>query len=217
MKSIRNKLLSLYLSDNIQESSNINPLKKYKQTALRQFINSIGLDWKVLNGKQKRKWADTKRYKDFKKMMKIKKIADESDIRETFILEHYTTFIQNFKDFGDETVINEQEVLSFFQILNHIEESYLVERTQNIKIYRQKTYKNRGKYRNKSQRAQLLKSIASSAVNRGAIISGGESDILFKGGRKHAQRALGSGKLMIKRKVGSPSGLKYHRKSFRVY
>lgn len=216
MKSIKHKLLSLYLLDTLQESERINPLKKYKQTALRQFINSIGLDWKVLNGKQKIKWANTKRYKDFKKLMKIKKIADEANIEETFIFEHYNTFMQDFIDCGDDSIINEEEVLSFLEILKNIEESYLLESVSRIKIYRQKMYKNRGSYRNKSQRTQAMRAMASSAINRGASISTGEGDVMFRGGKRHAQRALGSGKIMIKRKVKSSPGFS-HRKTFRVY
>lgn len=204
MRSLKEKLLRSYYNAQLLEYTV--KQQRGKATALRQFIASIGLDYRDLTRKQIDRWADTKRYKDFKKVMKIKKISDEANVEENFILENYNFFLENFVDNGQEEV-DSAEMLNFLQILENIVKA---------KIYRQKRAGKRGSYRTKQERESRLKGEITGAVNAGAIIDRGEGDPLFASGHR-AFRALGSNKVMIKRKKSSKSGLKFHKKTYKAY
>lgn len=206
MYSLKEKLLQSYYKDSFFTEHTIAELRG-KRTALRKFISSIGLDYRQLTRKQVNKWADTKRYKDFKKGLKIKKIADEANVEEGFILENYNVFIENFIDNGNEQEIDSEEVLCFLSILEGLAK---------IKTYTQKRIGRRGGYSSKQEREARMKNTIINAVNAGAIIDRGEGDPLFASGRR-AFKALGSNKVMIKRKKPSKSGLKFHRKTYKVY
>lgn len=177
-----------------------------KATPLRNFIASIGLDYRDLTRKQIDRWADTKRYKDYKKGLKIKKIADEANVEENFIIENYRVFIDNFIDNGNEEEIDSEEVLSFLSILEAVK----------IKTYSQKHIGGRGHYSSKQEREARMKRNIIDAINSGAIIDRGEGDPLFASGHR-AFKSLGSNKVMIKRKRPSKSGIKFHRKTYKVY
>lgn len=204
MRSLKEKLLQSYYNDYLLEYTI--KQQRGKATALRQFIASIGLDYRDLTRKQIDRWADTKRYKDFKKGLKIKRIADEANVEESFIVENYNFFIENFVDNGREEEIDSEEVLSFLSILE----------AAKIKTYSQRHIGKKRSYRTKQEREADLKSQIIGAVNTGAIIDRGEGDPMFASG-KRAFKSLGSGKVMIKRKSSSKSGLKFHRKTYKVY
>lgn len=204
MRSLKEKLLQSYYNSYLLEYTVRE--QRGKSTALRQFLASIGLDYRDLTRKQIYRWADTKRYNDFKKGLKIKRIADEANVEESFILENYKFFIENFVDNGSEEEIDSEEVLSFLSILE----------AAKIKTYAQKHIGGRGHYSSKQEREARMKNDIIDAVNSGAIIDRGEGDPLFASGQR-AFKSLGSNKVMIKRKRPSKSGLKFHRKTYKVY
>ena len=209
MSTFKEKLIRSYMKESMFFEYTTQELKA-KQTPLRNFIRSIGLDHKDLTRKQMLKWANTKRYKDFKKLAKIKRMADEANVQETVILENFWLFIENFDLDDNDEIISEKEALNFI---------YILEAIPKIKIYRYHSAK-RGPYKSAAEREKARKELQTAAVNRGGIVSGGEGDIIFKGGKKHYHRALGANKLMIRsfagtsKKTGAP---KYRRKTYKVY
>ena len=202
--TLKQKLIEKYLLKQHTESY----LQEARATPLRKFIASIGLDYTKLNPKQMRKWAMSKRYKDYKAMGKIKRIAAEANVQETIILENYNFFLSNFYiDEQNDYEITKEEVISFIKIFEAIPK---------IKIFRYKSAK-RGPYKNKMERMANLKQVALNAINRGGIISSGEGDVIYKKAKK-VRTALGSDKMMIRQKFITKSGTPiYHHKAYKAY
>lgn len=200
---LKEKLLSKYfISEEISEESKLTPLRK--------FVDSIGLDWTKMNRKQMTRWSNTKRYKDYFALMKIKKLADASNIKESFVFDNYQFFISNFAlDIQKETEITKEEAISFIQIMEAIS-------PPKVKFYKGGK---RGHYKSLEQRKQTLKNRVLSTVNTGGVVSSGEGQILFAGtGKrgKHAKKTLGANRILLKTKVRTPTGMRYHRKVYQT-
>ena len=197
-------------------------LKKHKLTPLRLFIRSIGLDYNKMPRKKLIKWSSTKRYKDFFALHKIKKIADEANIKECIILDNYEIFINNFKlNLDEEFTITESEVLSFIDILEYVANTTppkpKVVKLKPPKILRYTKHQKRGKYKSKGQRLSALKKTTLSVLGSGGLVSGAEGQVIFSGGKgKHSKRTLGSNRILIKKKVRTPTGMRYHRKVYQT-
>lgn len=76
MSRFKQRLYSVYLNNSLLEG-------EYKKTPLRRFVFSIGLDWQKLDRKKYLNIAKTKRFKDWKKLDKIEKIATEANSKKT--------------------------------------------------------------------------------------------------------------------------------------
>lgn len=200
---LKEKLLSEYL--------NYDFVFEDKSTPLRRFVDSIGLDHTKMNRKQMDKWARTKRYKEFFGLMKIKRIADEANIKESVIFYNLDLFLSNFEpNLSEETTITEEETLNFLKILE------VAMTPPPVKLY-SKTGK-RGKYKSLSQRKSILKQHILNTVNKGGSVSLG-GGILFAGtGKhsKHAKKALTKGRVLLKKRVRTPIGMRYHRKVYQT-
>ena len=199
-KNSQFKLLECYFRDELNEAVK-------KLTPLRRFVLSIGLDFNKLSNKQMRKWSSTKRYKSFLKMYKLKKIADYTN-KEKEVNEDLSFFYDNF-ECSDEEIITESDALSFLSVM----EAY------RLKVPKPKIYKlnvgGRGKYKSLEKRKTSLQQNVIHAVQSGGIVSDAPGSSIYSGLYKHSKhgtRALGQNKVIIKRKVTTPTSIRYHRK-----
>lgn len=199
-ESLLHKLNETYFNDELNEAHK-------KLTPLRRFILSIGLDFNKLTNKQMRKWSSTKRYKTYLKLYKLKKLADFTN-KEKEVNENLEFFFENFIC-QDEEIINENDTLSFLQVL----EAYRL-KVPAPKIYKLKVG-GRGKYKSLQQRKSNLQQNVISAVQSGAIVSDAPGTSIYSGLYKHSKhgtKALGQNKVVIKRKITTPTSIRYHRK-----
>lgn len=199
-KNSQFKLLEFYFRDDLSEAVK-------KLTPLRRFVLSIGLDFNKLSNKQMRKWSSTKRYKSFLKMYKLKKIADYAN-KEKEVNEDLSFFYDNF-ECSDEEIITESDALSFLSVM----EAY------RLKVPKPKIYRlhvgGRGKYKSLEKRKTSLQQNVIHAVQSGGIVSDVPGSSIYSGLYKHSKhgtRALGQNKVIIKRKVTTPTSIRYHRK-----
>jgi hypothetical protein len=206
--SLKEKLISHYV--------NVDLLEGHRMTPLRKFVDSLGLDHENLTRKQMRKWASTKRYRDYFALAKIKKIADAANVSESYILENYDFFISNFDvDLSSEYTITAEEALSFLSIVEAMRSK--APRVKAAKIFRYTKHQKRGSYQSLEQRKLGLKKKIASVLGSGGLVSDAPGQIIFSGGKgKHSKRALGSNRLLLKTKVRTPEGMRYHRKVVQV-
>lgn len=201
---LKEKLLSKYYNGyHIDED---------RMTPLRRFVDSLGLDHKEMTRKQMDKWARTKRYKNFFRLMKIKRIADEANVSESVIFSNLDVFLSQFEvNMLEESIITEEEVLCFLAILEAINRP---PRPPEIKIYKGRK---RGKYKSLTQRKDILKNIILNTVGSGGISSLGAGGVMFAGtgGRGiHTKKSVGSNRLMVKRRIKTSTGSRFHRKVY---
>jgi len=204
MRSLKEKILSSYFKDEY--------LFEARLTPLRRFITSIGLDYTHLTRKQLYKWARSKRYQMFKKLLKIKRIADEANVDELLIYNNIELFLKEFYlDDSTDNLITEEEVVSFIS---------LMEKIKQIDFMAKKAHQfgKRGSYKSKAERQEVMRNRTLQTINTGGMVTSGESNILYGvTAKKRRARALGTGKMMFLKRVPGSTGMKYHRKTYKVY
>ena len=214
MNTLKEKLLSSYFKEDFLSEDYFHETERL--SPLRRFIYTLGLDYKDLNKKQLYKWSRTKRYRNFKKMRKIKRIADEANLDDSFIYDNIEVLLKEFKLDDDDTLITADEVISILPILEGYKISQLKGRSYGATKAHQ--FGARGKYRTKQQRSTEMRHRILKTINSGGIVSSGEGGILFKGTGKKAKKPLGTGKMLFLTRVPSKKGgMKYHRKIYKVY
>jgi hypothetical protein len=208
-KSLVHKLNETYFNDELNEATK-------KLTPLRRFVLSIGLDFNKLTNKQMRKWSSTKRYKTYLKLYKLKKLADFTN-KQKEVTENLEFFFENFIC-QDEEIINENDALSFLQVL----EAYRL-KVPTPRIYKLHVGGRGGNkdltrpyhYKKLAQRKQELQQNVIKAVQSGAIVSDAPGTSIYSGLYKHSKhgtKSLGQNKVVIKRKISTPNSIRYHRK-----
>jgi len=209
--SLKHKLLKKYFAEEF--------IIEYERlTPLRRFIYSLGLDYKDLSRKKIYKWARTKQYKDFFKLYKIKKIVDKANVDESFVYENLEYIMDNFIPSEDQH-ITEFDVDNFKTILEIVysRSNYPKTGYEPVIKHSYNRHHMRGRYRTAQQRQAIVKQNVLHTVNTGGTVSRGESDIQFKSGKKQ-QLASGQNKVILRKRIPSRTGgLRYHRKTIRVY
>lgn len=206
--SLKEKLLTRYFQNELFESERMTPLKR--------FIDSLGLDHNTLTLKQKRKWASTKRYKDFVSLRKIKKIADEANVKESFIFNNINIFLERFETDETENLISESEVLSFLETVEYI---HLTEKNKRVlsapttKVFRS----GRGHYSSAEERKRKIKNMALDLINQGGEVSTSPGTVMVSSKKAlHALKPLGQNKIILMKKVSTPKGIRFHRKIYKT-
>lgn len=203
MNNLKQKLLRLYFKEEIL-------CEKFRLTPLRRFISSIGLDYTKLDKKQMHKFARSKRYKQYKTLLRIKKIADEhTDVKEQVILEHYK-ILSNIEE-----TKSDAEIIKLLRIL---EEIYIIEDKFSLSSSG-KFGATRGRYSTAKERMGVLKKKAIDVLNKGGEVSSSRGTIQFIGkgniGKK-AKKLLGANKIIFKMRIPAKTGLKYHHQTFKT-
>ncbi len=206
--SLKEKLLLNYIENDYIE-------EEQRYTPLRRFVDSLGLDHTKLTRKQMRKWSSTKRYKNFLALRKIKRIADEANVKENVISTNQYHFISGFysEDIYSD-IISEEEVISFLAALDNLNEGRIkISRPRSLSL---KPRRPRGKYKSLAQRKSAVQSAATQIINKGGTVSYGASGPLYAGKSKHtihSTKALGANQLALrsKRPYSSKYGFKLHR------
>lgn len=171
-----------------------------KYTALRRFINSIGLDYHKLTLKQIRKIASTRRYKIFLALRKIKHIADEAhEIKED--IEYYIhDILCNFPmDDIHSNIITEKEVNAVVLSIPKMQPN----------VHR------RGKYKTLEQRRKKFKVHVLNNLYAGHRVSG-EGQVMFAGSGRHTKLALRKNRVMILKRRSQNGVVKFHRNVVKI-
>lgn len=200
--SIKHKLIKKYFHDDfIPESARLTPL--------RRFLYTIGFDYKDLTRSEVDKWARTKRFKDFFKLYKIKKIADKAHVDEEIVFNNLEIFLSKLEIIEEEQIYLKEEQ-DFQQILEYVAPTI-------SKGFIRKTRKvgKRGKYKHLPQRQQFIKKQILQTLNTGGEVSTGESQIRFRSGKK-MNNVAGRNKVILKKRIPNKN-LSYRRSTIRTY
>lgn len=112
--------------------------------------------------------------------------------------------LNKIKKIADTAHSTNEESISFSQLMEK------VKLPPSVKVIKP----GRGHYKSIEQRKRIYKSKIMDVINSGGAVSGAGGEILFAGtGRgKQTKKALGGNRVILKKKVRTPTGMRYHRK-----